>query len=287
MDDNLSEKEQIEQLRAWWSDYGSYVIIGVVLGGLVLFGWNYHQGQQRDAQLSASALYDELTNHVVDGDVEEAEAIVAELEAEYVDLAYTAQARLAMARLYMDKNRDQDAAEILRELMESDAGEQFRSVARLRLSKVLLYQGKAEEVVDLLSDNDGTSAFAARFSEALGDAYYDLGDFEAAREAYSLALIEPAQSATVDQQFVQLKLLDLPMPVDTAASDEVGEAEVGEAEVGEAEVGTDETAASDAGNAVEDAEPAAAEEPASEPESEEAAGEGADAASDEEVEGSE
>ncbi len=210
MDDYLSEKEQIEQLRAWWSDYGAYVIVGVVLGGLALFGWNYYGSQQRDAELSASALYDELTNYVVDGDVEEAEAIVEQLEAEHADLAYTAQARLAMARLYMDRNRDQDAADILRELMESNANQQFRDVARLRLSKVLLYQGKAEEVVELLQDNDGESAFAARFSDTLGDAYYELGDFDAARDAYSLALIEPAQGATVDQQFVTLKLLDLP-----------------------------------------------------------------------------
>ena len=220
MDDYLSEKEQIEQLKNWWSDYGNWVIAGVVIAGLGLFGINYQQSQQRDAQLSASALYDELTNHVVDGDVEEAEAAIAALEADHADLAYMAQARLAMARLYMDKNRDQDAAETLRALMESDAGGQFRNVARLRLAKVLLYQGKAEEVVELLGDNDGTSAFAARFSEALGDAYYNLGDYAAARDAYSLALIEPSQSATVDQQFVQLKLLDLPVIAEEEAADE-------------------------------------------------------------------
>ncbi|MDJ0909955.1 MAG: tetratricopeptide repeat protein [Woeseiaceae bacterium] len=218
MDDYLSEKEQIEQLKTWWSEYGAWVISGVVVTGLGLFGWNYYQGQQRDAQLEASALYDELTDYVVDGDVEEAEAIVDQLEGEHADLAYTSQARLAMARLYMDRNRDQDAADILRELMESNANQQFRDVARLRLSKVLLYQGKADEVVELLADNDGASAFAARFSEALGDAHYELGDYEAARVAYNLALIESAQGATVDQQFVTLKLLDLP-----AATDDPGE----------------------------------------------------------------
>ena len=210
MDDYLSEKEQIEKLKTWWSDYGAWVISGIVIAGLGLFGWNYYQDQERDAQLAASALYDELTDYVVDGDVEGAEAIVDQLESEHADLAYTSQARLAMARLYMDRNRDQDAADILRELMDSNASQQFRDVARLRLSKVLLYQGKADEVVELLADNDGESAFAARFSDALGDAYYELGEYDAARVAYNLALIESAQGATVDQQFVTLKLLDLP-----------------------------------------------------------------------------
>lgn len=271
MDDYLSEKEQIEKLQAWWSDYGAWVIVGVALGGLALFGWNYYQGQQRDAQLSASALYDELTDYVVDGDVEEAQAIVGRLESEYADLAYTAQARLAMARLYMDRNRDQDAADILRALMDSSASQQFRDVARLRLSKVLLYQGKADEVVGLLADNDGESAFAARFSDTLGDAYYALGDYDAARDAYRLALIEPSQGATVDQQFVTLKLLDLPastLVVDEEAG--AGEGATSDTDAMEADVdesNVDESNAEAAANeAAPDVEPADDSTEAAEPE---------------------
>ncbi len=243
-------------MRAWWSDYGAYIIVGVVLGALALFGYNYYQGQQRDAEYSASALYDQLTNHVVDGNVDEAESVIAELEADYSGLAYMSQARLAMARLYMDKNRDQDAADMLRALMESDAHQEFRNVARLRLAKVLLYQGKAEEVVELLDDNAGDTAFAARFSDTLGDAYYELGDFEAARDAYSLALIEPSQSATVDQQFVQLKLLDLPAGTFISPDEEAVEdsAEAGSEEPAEDASGDDagSTAADAATDSVDD-----------------------------------
>ena len=38
MDDLLSEKEQIEQIRTWWSTYGGYVIFGIAAGALLLFG---------------------------------------------------------------------------------------------------------------------------------------------------------------------------------------------------------------------------------------------------------
>jgi predicted negative regulator of RcsB-dependent stress response len=54
VDDFLSEKEQIEQLRTWWSDYGNYVIAGVVLGVLVLFGYNYYKSSQRESAYEAS-----------------------------------------------------------------------------------------------------------------------------------------------------------------------------------------------------------------------------------------
>jgi predicted negative regulator of RcsB-dependent stress response len=210
VDDLLSEKEQIEKMRTWWADYGNYVIGGVVLGALALFGIDYYQDAKRDAAYQASSLYDDLTDLVVDGELDEAEAIAGRLEGEFGESNYAAQARLAMARLYMDQNRDEDAADALRGLLAMDIGEEFKHVARIRLAKVLLYQDKAEEAADLVSGVD-EGAFASRYAEVLGDAYAALNRPEDARSAYQRALFETGNAATVDQNFVQLKLLDLPL----------------------------------------------------------------------------
>ncbi len=207
MDDLLSEKEQIDKMRAWWSDYGWYVIGGVVLGAAILFGINYYQTQKVNAEIAASALYDELTEQVTGGDLEAAEATVAELDSEYGNSAYAAQSKLAMARLYMDKNRDQDAAEVLNELLAMNGFEHLQHVARVRLAKVLLYQGKPEEVLSLLEGRE-SPAFAARYAEERGDAYVALGRYDEARESYQAALGEA--QPTVDQGLIQLKLMDLP-----------------------------------------------------------------------------
>jgi predicted negative regulator of RcsB-dependent stress response len=112
-----------------------------------------------------------------------------------------------MARLYMDKNRDQDAAEALQDLMAMDGVENFKHVGRVRLAKILLYQDKAEEVLTLLDGQD-TVAFASRYAETRGYAYVALGRFADARRSYEAALQE--QVPTIDQGLVQLKMLDLP-----------------------------------------------------------------------------
>lgn len=224
MDDLLSEKEQLEQMRSWWSEYGKYVIAGVVLGAGFLFGINYYSASELKAQQEASLLYEKLANSVVDENLDTAETVTAEIVAEHGDSAYAWQARLLLARIYMDKNRDQDAADTLNELLESDAGEEFKHVGRLRLAKVMLYQGKTEEVVSLLEPHRDSSAFAARYAETLGDAYVELGRFEDAREAYQRALGESSQAATVDQNFVQLKLLDLPLEATPMAAENAGDA---------------------------------------------------------------
>ncbi len=213
MDDLLSEKEQIEQIRSWWSEYGGYIIFGIAAGALLLFGYNYYQNSKLQSQLDASALYEQLTSHVVDGELEEAEVVTGELGTMYGDTTYSAQSKLAMARLYMDKNRDQDAADVLNELLASGSDEALKHVARLRLAKILLYQDKAQEVVDLLANEDNP-AFSAAYSEVLGDAYHALGRIEEAQAAYQSVLMDPLSQGTVNQRLVQWKVLDLPEIVD-------------------------------------------------------------------------
>ncbi|HEY5641621.1 MAG TPA: tetratricopeptide repeat protein [Woeseiaceae bacterium] len=232
MDDLLSEKEQIEQIRTWWSEYGNYVIGGVLAGAIGLFGYNYYQNSQMNARLEASALYESLTNYVVSGDLERAVSTTSQLETEYGSTVYASQAKLAMGRLYMDRNRDQDAVDVLRALIDSDAGEELKDVARARVARILLYQDKAQDAVDLLEGRDSV-AFGAIFSELLGDAYHALGRIEDAEAAYRSALMNPMAQSTIDQEFVQWKVLDLPQ---TAVAAEPSEEPAVEA----AEPGTEE-----------------------------------------------
>ena len=207
MDDLQSEKEQLEEIRAWWAEYGRYVIAGVVLAVGLLFGYNQFQNSRLEAQVAASELYESLTVAVSDGNLEDAETIADELVTDYANTAYAHQSRLAMARLYMDKNRDEDAAEALRELVAMRGNRELRHIGRLRLARVLLYQDKAGEVVDLLAEQD-EPAFNGLYAEALGDAYAALGRVEEASEAYQRALADTTQ--TVNRGLVQMKLVDLP-----------------------------------------------------------------------------
>ena len=247
MDDLLSEKEQIEQMRAWWSDYGFYVIGGVILGAGLLFGWNHMQTTERNAEIAASNLYRQLTDIVVDARVEEAEDLLDQLVDEYPDSSYTAQSRLAMARLYMDENRDQDAADALRAMIDGNVTAEFKTIGQIRLAKILLYQDKADEVVTLLAGLE-EGAFAARAADVLGDAYVLLGRNSEAREAYQRALAETGNAATVNQQFVQYKLLDLPEEADDDMPAELPDAGTEDA-VAEDAAGTEDALAEDAAGA--------------------------------------
>lgn len=208
MDDLQSEKEQLEEMRAWWTEYGRYVIAGVVIAVGLLFGFNQYQSTKLAAQVEASVLFESLAGHVFDGNLEDAEVVADELANNYANTPYAAQSRLAMARLYMDKSRDQDAADVLRELIATRGNGALKHVGRVRLARILLYQDKAQEVIDLLAEQEGNAAFAGLYAEIRGDAYAALGQVDAAGDAYRIALADTSQ--TVNRGVVQMKLIDLP-----------------------------------------------------------------------------
>ena len=222
MDDLQSEKEQIEELRAWWTEYGRYVIAGVVIAVGGLIGFNQYTGHKLAAQVEASELFESLAVNVVDGKLDEAESIANDLANNYANTTYAAQSRLAMARLYMDKNRDQDAADVLTELLAMRDNDALKNVGRLRLAHVLLYQDKPQEVADLLEGVE-VVAFAALYDELLGDAYAALGRTADAGDAYRRAMADPSPNTTIDRALVQMKLVDLPEVV-VAKIAEPGEA---------------------------------------------------------------
>lgn len=208
MDDLQSEKEQIEEMRAWWSEYGSYVIAGIVIAVGGLIGFNQYTNSKLAAQTEASELYESLAVHVTDGDLDAAKSIADSLANDYADTSYAAQSKFAMAKLYMDKNRDQDAAATLKELLVSDGNDELKNIGRLRLARILLYQDHAAEAVDMLKAV-ATPSFAALSSELLGDAHAALGQTDAAAEAYRTALADPSQNPGIDRALVQMKLNDL------------------------------------------------------------------------------
>ena len=229
MDDLQSEKEQIEEMRAWWSEYGRYVIAGVVIAVGLLVGFNQYKSNKLEAEIAASDLFESLTEHVAEGDLDSAEAVADELANNYANTAYAAQSKLAMARLYMDRSRDQDAADILRELAMMRSSSVLRHVGRLRLARILLYQDKPQEVIDLLADQDN-KAFAGLYAEVRGDAYAALGQNEAASEAYRKRLADTSED--VNRRSVQMKLTDLPDASSSPAQEPVPAAE-GDADAAE------------------------------------------------------
>lgn len=203
MDDYLSEKEQIQRIKEWWHEYGWYLVGGMLISALGLFAWNQYKNYEQGRAVQAAALYQSLRQAVDADKDDEAAGVLTQLREDYASSPYTDQAALLMARERLISDPDKAAAD-LRYAMEHSKDDQLALIARLRLARVLAYQKKYKEALRLLDVSD-PGQFAARLESIKGDINAALGNTDAARNAYTQALVAPG-SDTLDRNLVQMKL---------------------------------------------------------------------------------
>lgn len=209
MDELLSEKEQVEQIRQWWKENGAWVVGGLALGLSMLVGWNSWQSYVTNRAEEASSLYEQVRAAAVAGNADQASALTATLRADYAATPYADQASLELARLMVERGGLDEAAASLEYVMKSDDDPQMALVARLRLAQVRMQQGMLDEALAALEVPDA-GAFSARFSELRGDIAVARGDWETARREYESVLSD--LSGPVNREVVEIKLNDLPQP---------------------------------------------------------------------------
>ena len=209
MDEFLSEKEQIQYIREWWQENRSYILTAliIVIGGIA--GNNTWKSSVIEKQLSASSLYESLAVEISENNLEAGEMIADQISEDYSDTVYYEKAKLAMAYFYMSQSRDEDAANSLRNILSKSSDSELSLIAEMRLAKIMLYQKKYQEVIDMLKGNIG-HAFETKYSELLGDAYFGLEEFDKAEFAYMAALKNSVQAQIVDASLIQMKINDLP-----------------------------------------------------------------------------
>jgi predicted negative regulator of RcsB-dependent stress response len=217
VDEYLSEKEQIEQIKSWWRDNGWYLVGGVALGLIGLFGYGTYQDYVDGRAEAAQALYEQVAAAVEDDDSAAIDMALAQLRDEYASSPYTDHAGLLVSRhlLIRDSAR---AADELRYVMTSTDDDELAMIARLRLARVLAYREEFDEALRLL-DVEAPGQFAGRMNDIRGDIYLGQGDVDAARAAYAAALVAPG-SELLDREYVQMKLSDLLAQRETAQQGE-------------------------------------------------------------------
>ena len=207
MDDLLTDQQRAEQIRNWFAENGWYLLGGLVLGLAALFGWRQWQTVQVSEAQAASAVYEELLGAIRVDRTARAEELAAQLAKDHARTPYVDQARLAMARMKMDRNAADEALGYLKEVAEDGHSEGVRHVGRLRMARVLAEQQKYDEALAQLTV-PADSAFAARYHEVRGDVYQAMGKLAESRAEYQKAL-ETGQPGVIDQGLVQAKLDDL------------------------------------------------------------------------------
>ncbi len=209
MDEFSTEEEQIEEIRKWWSENWKQVVGGLVVGIALIFGYRGWMDAQRTQSERASARYDMLQEAVDSNDLVSAEAVLATLAADYPGTSYLDQAYLAMARMKVENNDLDGAADMLEAALSAD-DELLVQIARLRLARLRLEQGELDMALELVSKQP-VGSFAGLYADVRGDVHSAAGRLDAARAAYEDALALDSENL-VNREVVEMKLAMLPAP---------------------------------------------------------------------------
>ncbi|MGH8148469.1 MAG: YfgM family protein, partial [Steroidobacteraceae bacterium] len=207
MDDYLSDNEQWEWLRGWLKENGLWIIAGLVIGGLGIGGWRWWQARTDRLAVDGGARYEQVLEAFNAGDRSQGLQLIAALESEHAGSPYVDQANLAAARMFVEANELAEAAKRLGAVMQESHDPQLATIARLRLARVEIAMGRPDAALATLGPVP-QGAFAARYHEVRGDAYFAKGERAEALDEYRAALLAGGPSLA-ENDVLNLKIDDL------------------------------------------------------------------------------
>jgi len=204
---SYNEDEQIAAFKAWWSEYGLSVIVGLVIAVGSFSGWSFwNQYTTKQAQQASDRYYEMLELYQTiefsnlmklqtgGSESESADSetmlefnrVVTELKTDYPRSEYAHYAALQNAKYLVDKGDLEAAVEELRWLLKNSPGESIKLIASLRLGRLLLATGQHEAALKI-SQIKNPGSYQAAYDELAGDIYLAQGEKAKALAAYGAA----------------------------------------------------------------------------------------------------
>jgi predicted negative regulator of RcsB-dependent stress response len=167
---DLEEQEQLDQLKHFWQQYGNLITWLLIAVLSCVAAWNGYQWWQRSQSAQASAMFDEVERVVRGGDVSKAERAFADMRERFAATAYTQQAGLMVAKLAYDAGKADVARSSLEWMVDKSADKSYASIARLRLSALMMDAKEFDGALKLLN-KENSSEFAPLVADRKGDIY--------------------------------------------------------------------------------------------------------------------
>lgn len=183
---DLQEQEQLDDLKAFWKQYGNLITWVATAVLLAFAGWNGWGLWQRDQATKAASLFEALDQAAAAGDAARTSQAFDDLKERYPRTAFAQQGGFLAAKVQADKGQADRAKAILGWVADNAIEDEYRTMARLRLAAQLI---DAKQYDEALKQVDAAKApsFAGLADDRRGDILMAQGKVEAAKTAYAAA----------------------------------------------------------------------------------------------------
>lgn len=200
-----TEEQQVDAIKKWWSENGTMLVVGAVVGLAGLWGWRYYGETVTTNQEKASTEFQQvLSKFEADGE-DQSSTEMRTFIAENKDNNYATLGALLLVKEAVQAKDFALAKTQLTNLLANNTYEPLTPVIQLRLARVNSELGDYQAALTTL-DKITAKGFIVKANQSKGLVYLKQGDLEAARSAFQTAV--DASEGRVDP-LLQLQLDDL------------------------------------------------------------------------------
>ncbi|WP_166369800.1 tetratricopeptide repeat protein [Psychromonas sp. SA13A] len=200
-----TEEQQVDAIKKWWSENGTMLVVGAVVGLAGLWGWRYYGETVTTNQEKASTEFQQVLSKFEAEGEDQSSTEMRTFIAENKDNNYATLGALLLVKEAVQAKDFALAKTQLTNLLTSNSYEPLTPVIQLRLARVNSELGDYQAALTTL-DKITAKGFIVKANQSKGLVYLKQGDLEAARSAFQTAV--DASEGRVDP-LLQLQLDDL------------------------------------------------------------------------------
>lgn len=207
--------EQGERVQEWLRSNGVAIVVGIVIGLALIFGYRQWTKHQANEHAEAANQYQLIQSAYASDQQIQAGTLTDSLLKNHADSAYAVFAASLRAQHQLDAGKAEDAVKSLQWAVQHAREKPLQALSRLRLARAELAAGKAKQAVatlEAMPEGD----YSAMTAELRGDAQVKLGHVDEANKAYQSAL-SAFDADAPQRRIVQMKIDNLAVPATATA----------------------------------------------------------------------
>ena len=212
----MTEDEQVEAIKKWWKRYGNLVTLFISLVLLCVAGYRYMNWHHEKMTQQASVAYEQMMVALSNHNIKSVRSYAKELVNDYSNTVYSDVAHMTLAKVYIEKNKLEQAKSELQTVASKSKVPALKQVAKIRFARILTAEKKYPNALNELSSVEDKT-YLSVINELKGDIYGATGQYQNAINAYQLAISEVKRKG-MGNLFLEMKTNEIANKTQSVAS---------------------------------------------------------------------
>lgn len=203
----MTEEEQLEAIKRWWNNNGTWVTVVLAAILIAVSAYRYWNWHEEKITAQASNTYEHMLIAFSNKDIKATRSYAKELMTNYDKTVYADAARMVVAKLMVAHEHFDKAELLLETVVKNSKMSALRQIARIRVARLLAAQKEYDHALGELNTVDN-NAYMPVINELKGDIFAATGHMQQAIISYKEAIAE-VKTQGMGNLFLEMKTNEL------------------------------------------------------------------------------